>query len=197
MRAPISKKTGSDITNGMRIIMDAKIEELARNAYDAFYVIKELIDSSDFLNGKYVGCSDDEIIYDAEKATYYATEQEVEPPFKRWATILEYNTNSSVSTEIKMELPNNGREAVIISDDISTELTNRIITTLSKTDLPSEVGDIACEDFYVFLVEIMYFKKLCAFSQRLFDVYRMGGFPCGWKGEFPEGKLLVFSPQKP
>jgi hypothetical protein len=45
----------------------------------------------------------------------------------------------------------------------------------------------------------------CAFSQavfgpgsrffdRIWDVYRQGGWPCGWEGPYPEGRLVVFQP---
>jgi hypothetical protein len=30
------------------------------------------------------------------------------------------------------------------------------------------------------------------FYLKLFEVYRSGHFPCGWKGGWPQGDLLVF-----
>lgn len=30
--------------------------------------------------------------------------------------------------------------------------------------------------------------------ERLFRVYRTGGYPCGWRGRFPTGDLVVYSP---
>jgi len=29
--------------------------------------------------------------------------------------------------------------------------------------------------------------------EEIFDAYKSGGWPCGWKGNFPEGALVVFT----
>jgi hypothetical protein len=30
--------------------------------------------------------------------------------------------------------------------------------------------------------------------QRMWEVYRLGGWPCGWEGAYPAGRLVVFQP---
>lgn len=35
-------------------------------------------------------------------------------------------------------------------------------------------------------------KNVPVFFQELLVVYESGNFPCGWEGEWPEGKLIVF-----
>lgn len=30
--------------------------------------------------------------------------------------------------------------------------------------------------------------------ERCFDIYQRGGFPCGWQGTYPAGRLVVFVP---
>lgn len=44
----------------------------------------------------------------------------------------------------------------------------------------------------VFIFE--YFKKIYtnSFYYDLLKVYKSGHIPCGWKGKFPEGKLLIY-----
>jgi len=32
--------------------------------------------------------------------------------------------------------------------------------------------------------------------EKLYNVYKSGGWPCGWEGDFPEGKLIVFYPKE-
>jgi hypothetical protein len=34
-----------------------------------------------------------------------------------------------------------------------------------------------------------------SFFERLFAVYAAGGWPCGWSGMYPDGKLVVFDPR--
>ncbi len=33
------------------------------------------------------------------------------------------------------------------------------------------------------------------FLEKQIEVYKNGGFPCGWKGEFPDGVMVVYSPK--
>jgi hypothetical protein len=30
---------------------------------------------------------------------------------------------------------------------------------------------------------------------RMWEIYSQGGWPCGWKGEYPKGQLVVYSPK--
>ena len=32
--------------------------------------------------------------------------------------------------------------------------------------------------------------------EKLYNVYKSGGWPCGWEGNFPEGKLIAFYPKE-
>ena len=38
--------------------------------------------------------------------------------------------------------------------------------------------------------------KLDNFYEKVFEVYKMGGWPCGWKGEYMEGKMIVYLPNE-
>lgn len=38
--------------------------------------------------------------------------------------------------------------------------------------------------------------KVDNFYERIFEVYKLGGWPCGWEGEYPEGRVIVYSPDK-
>ena len=33
------------------------------------------------------------------------------------------------------------------------------------------------------------------FLEKQIEVYKNGGFPCGWKGQFPNGIMVVYSPK--
>ncbi|MGY0694933.1 hypothetical protein ACW2QC_19560 [Virgibacillus sp. FSP13] len=32
------------------------------------------------------------------------------------------------------------------------------------------------------------------FYERVFKVYKEGGWPCGWKGTYPNGEMIAFVP---
>ena len=38
--------------------------------------------------------------------------------------------------------------------------------------------------------------KVDNFYERIFDIYKLGGWPCGWEGEYPEGRMIVYSSKK-
>lgn len=40
------------------------------------------------------------------------------------------------------------------------------------------------------------YGKNDGFFEKLYNVYKSGGWPCGWEGNFPEGKLIAFYPKE-
>lgn len=32
------------------------------------------------------------------------------------------------------------------------------------------------------------------FYEKIFEVYKQGGWPCGWKGTYPIGEIIVYVP---
>ena len=59
------------------------------------------------------------------------------------------------------------------------------------------------EFIYVDFLSIIAYKALNEkideeeeiFLEKQIEVYRNGGFPCGWRGEFPKGEMVVYSPK--
>ncbi len=59
------------------------------------------------------------------------------------------------------------------------------------------------EFIYVDFLSIIAYKALNEkidegeefFLEKQIEVYRGGGFPCGWRGEFPKGEMVVYSPK--
>ena len=75
----------------------------------------------------------------------------------------------------------------------SLELVKKIKENLSIKNFPNEIMGVVCENFGTFFIEYTYLDKLHPFNEKLLDIYKLGGFPCGWRGEFPEGKILIYS----
>ena len=176
-------------------IMATSNQQLRLNLNLAINKIKPIIISKEFLFGNHEENRDEEYIQDKEKAVYYATSQDAqddEPGIKYWTNILEYNNNLLNSTDIKINLPDGGKEIVEHIESATSEIMREISKRVAFLSLPSEFTDVISEDFYVFINELTFFKELHPLQQRLFDVYKNGGFPCGWRGDFPDGQLLVF-----
>ena len=55
------------------------------------------------------------------------------------------------------------------------------------------VDDIAADLQNIVLSRVVAGVGLNLFD-RLWEVYRQGGWPCGWEGAFPAGRLVAFQP---
>lgn len=58
----------------------------------------------------------------------------------------------------------------------------------------AEIVDEVASDFYHCAYKRAILGGSPHFSERLYECYRDGGWPCGWKGEYPAGLLVVYSP---
>jgi hypothetical protein len=65
---------------------------------------------------------------------------------------------------------------------------------IRKNKLPREVLQAVETDIVYALMENSYFATghRCFFFLELLTIYEAGHFPCGWRGRWPIGKLLVF-----
>ena len=163
------------------------------SAKASFENLLRTINSDIFMNGLIKSVENAEIILDIDKAVYYSTDQDAQDHdfgIRYWTGILEYNTNILDSTEVKMTLSDQGRELVRFTSSLSLELVEKIGRIISIKNLPNEVKGVVCENFSTFFIEYSYFQELQPFSKKLLNIYKIGGFPCGWRGDFPEGEIL-------
>ena len=162
----------------------------------SFEKLLNTINSNVFMNGLIDSVKGAEIVSDIEEAVYYSTDQDVADKglgIKYWTEILEYNTDILETSRVAIDLPNQGRELVQFTSSLGLELVKKIKENLSIKNFPNEIMGVVCENFGTFFIEYTYLDKLHPFNEKLLDIYKLGGFPCGWRGEFPEGKILIYS----
>ena len=76
---------------------------------------------------------------------------------------------------------------------------NNFQTKLSQIISVNEIYDEAYDDIYSDLCDCMICRLILGkdyLFEKLYTVYKSGGWPCGWEGNFPEGKLIVFYPKE-
>lgn len=56
------------------------------------------------------------------------------------------------------------------------------------------IRDKVASDFYHFAYKRAVLGDVPHFFETLLDIYRAGGWPCGWKGSYPAGRLVVYVP---
>jgi hypothetical protein len=166
------------------------LSDLIANAHKQAKKLNTIIKSNIFLSGEYV-CKLGEIaIYDANAAEDFICSQDLQPPYQYWIHICE--KNMTLRGEIWNSLHNNGKEVRELLDELSNVHTREIMKKVEYFKFPFLLQNPPCEDFYGFLVDLTFDGHLNSFRENQLRIYREGGQPCGWKGEYPEGELLVF-----
>ncbi|MGD6793099.1 cytoplasmic protein [Metabacillus indicus] len=65
-------------------------------------------------------------------------------------------------------------------------------------DIVSKYIDIFEEitgDLHVCALNRLVNGKTNNLYEKIFEAYKLGGWPCGWEGEYPQGRMIVFSPK--
>ena len=66
-------------------------------------------------------------------------------------------------------------------------LERHLVRHLPKYEI-EEIGG----DFGTILHERSVYGGRPRFYNRLYAIYRAGGYPCGWEGRYPEGRMVVY-----
>jgi hypothetical protein len=80
-----------------------------------------------------------------------------------------------------------------IADEIEQHLRNEIPDKYKKYYFEQEIAG-HCK--YLILCRLVE-GKTNSFFELLFDIYKSGGYPCGWEGYYPRGRLIVYYPKRP
>ena len=76
--------------------------------------------------------------------------------------------------------------------DIDNFIYNDFLSIIAYKSF-AEIDDKEIDDKEIDDKEIDKNDKM--FLEKQIEVYKNGGFPCGWKGEFPDGVMVVYSPE--
>ncbi len=83
-----------------------------------------------------------------------------------------------------------------ILDDIVMNLTAKYKTTMCKR----YINHYFDQNIPGILSSIIHCRivmgKSHVFFEKLFKIFVSGGYPCGWSGKYPEGKIIVYYPPK-
>lgn len=75
-------------------------------------------------------------------------------------------------------------------DDLDAVLHTRLRRSPIEWMLPEIAGDL-----YLMVRGAVFEIQVPLFNE-MFEVYRAGGFPCGWDGHYPDGRLVAPFPAK-
>lgn len=121
-----------------------------------------------------------------EEAKWLAWNQEIEPPFESWN-----GTRALAVRQMGAYSNEKGIMTMNLEDKLIAEM-----TSICERRVSGEMMNFF-DDIYGDLTEIAIGKAI-GYETHLYknawSAYQLGAFPCGWKGEYPEGKLCVFLP---
>ncbi|MEQ8819594.1 MAG: hypothetical protein RLY93_05070 [Sumerlaeia bacterium] len=81
------------------------------------------------------------------------------------------------------------------AEGVKLDEMSRIIDRQLRGPLKEALDEILA-DYQGCMMSRYVFGKESPFFEKLFAAYRMGSWPCGWSGVFPEGRLIVFCEQE-
>jgi hypothetical protein len=172
-------------------------ETYAKILEDKTQELLELIDGNKFLAGKYRAKPDEIVIKNPDDAVVFACDQDVDvikgEEYQYWTNILENHARTDDRVDEKENL-GLGREFNDLSEKIYNE---KIMSAINKKaealNIPESLVDVIIGNFFIFLMNRVLLNEQSSLDKSLYAVYEGGGVPCGWKGEYPEGRMLVFS----
>jgi hypothetical protein len=92
------------------------------------------------------------------------------PRFSRWNSIVEEVKKSTIPLVLRKT------QCVVDANDLPQAFVHTVQWDILHVCMEAEYADVFPPDFYAVLA---YW-------------YAQGHFPCGWEGDFPKGKLLVY-----
>ena len=165
---------------------------------------KELIVSKGFLNGAF-SLEGYEITHSQKTAYDLYTDQDPPLPYVSYPELIgnvvpsnfipfyEFQDIRDKIRSLWMELDDD------IWDYVRGEVSNRNLHLKELKDIDNFIyNDFLSIIAYKSFAEIddkEIDKNDKMFLEKQIEVYKNGGFPCGWKGEFPDGVMVVYSPE--
>lgn len=157
-------------------------------------LVEEIVDyarTGDLFMGPYLADRTSAIVETSfTKSIELARTQDPEMGYEIWTDLNErlmskvrgYGVKTSGFNEIRKELPRLG-------DELASILKKRL--RLSPFE---EIVDEVASDFYHCAYKRAIIGGAPDFFETVFCCYRAGGWPCGWRGEYPDGLLVVYLP---
>ncbi|HEX5753926.1 MAG TPA: hypothetical protein VFZ09_47520 [Archangium sp.] len=130
-----------------------------------------------------------------EDALQYAKSQDLPEDVSIWAALRSHQFSEYQDVTSSLPPAEYGalhKELDVLEDRIVQAAWDSLLARddlQESTELAEDIGpDLA----HVAAARFLGGGKLSPFLEELFSLYRAGGWPCGYKGEYPHGKFIVY-----
>jgi hypothetical protein len=137
---------------------------------------------------------DETVIFDKKDAWNFCSSQNLPEVYEYWTGLRETNYAEVLPSRDRLVADKKQKAKLDqISDQADDEIFAIIKSQAQKRGLDAKVADAISTDFYEILKKRVFRAKPHPWAERMFRIYAEGGWPCGWHGKYPEGKLIVFT----
>lgn len=130
-----------------------------------------------------------EVINDFGEAQNFAWSQDLNEDYTVWEYVKSVESENIVEKVYNLDFAS-------LQDELYEYFGNHINN--ANDFLPFDYIDINEEvegDLTMCALNRLVNGKTDNFYERIFDIYKQGGWPCGWKGAYPNGKIIVYVPE--
>lgn len=129
------------------------------------------------------------IIHDFQEAKFYAFEKDDYEGIAgaTWNDIREHQFSEAMSFLYSM--PDYRERAKRIRSITIPE-----VDEIQYTDEALQIEEEIYTDLLLFIRYKMIGGYKKEFFEKMFEIYKLGGWPCGWNGKYPEGNFIVYFP---
>jgi hypothetical protein len=125
------------------------------------------------------------VVKDWAEAARWAYSQDA-PPETIWLDLREQQ-----SAKLNGRLYRDKADLKPEANRIKAEFSDTVYPRLMKTPLQTIVDDVLA-DLQSVAINRLLGGDVAPLLEEIFTAYRAGGWPCGWDGEYPLGRLVVF-----
>ncbi|HZH14893.1 MAG TPA: hypothetical protein VE057_11115 [Archangium sp.] len=130
-----------------------------------------------------------------DDALAYAKSQELPEDVAIWADLKAYQFSEYQDVTSSLPPPEYSalhKELDTLEDRIVQAAWDRLVAREDLEASEELAQDIAPDLAHVAAARFLGGKQLSPFAEELFSLYRTGGWPCGYKGEYPQGQFIVY-----
>jgi hypothetical protein len=154
-----------------------------------------LVMGDKFLQVSYSPILGEAVIFDRDLAWLYASSQDLPDWYDYWTHILESKQIFSSEVAVASRWSADEAQALwVAADEVFKPLAGKISEIVAEKNLPAGFVDLISNDLHGWLLyEFWLPAGGGSFWQNFLRIYSHGGMPCGWKGKYPEGELLIYT----
>ncbi|KHD35381.1 hypothetical protein NL50_13810 [Clostridium acetobutylicum] len=155
-------------------------------------LVKEVIDFSNTMDSHKKGSipKDIFVINEFEKIEDFAFEKLYGEDEYTWSDIRQLEMSKVKGKLYRLRDDEKPKELDLLLDIISEGLRRHI------TDSYSKFFESVVVDLKNCAVNRSVNGRAINFYEKMFKIYQTGGFPCGWDGEYPEGRIVAYYPKE-